>query len=380
MFTWRIADQYIVRQLLSYFGLSLLLFTLIAFFSDAFLNFLREVQRYGLPPLQALNLVLLQLPGAIALAMPASLFLAVLLTFNTLNNNFELIALRVNGLSLNRLVWPVVALGLLVSSVNLWMIETIIPRCNQRADRLKIALVEAGTLPDNRQNFTIMDYDDQHRLRKMLYIGATQAKRFRDTTFIDLTRPDLMQIVQAGNGELAGDAWTFRNANAYTISRKSNLLVYNHVGEMTKTNLFGPTQQLKKLKGRVNLASLNFGELRTKINAMKANHEEIPTKFYVRLWEKLTLPLSCLAIALAAVPLAIVPPRQGSERGFIFSLLVLFGFYLIRSLSVAIGQAGWLTILPVLSSEAALMWACLFPIVFIFGLAVVMLRRKAKVL
>jgi lipopolysaccharide export system permease protein len=377
---WRLADRYIVSQMLTYFSLSLLLFTLVLFFSDAFLNFLREVQRYGLPPLKALDLLMLQMPGAIALAMPASLFLGVLLTFNTLNNTFELIAMRVNGISLRRLVWPVLLLGIVVTVANWWLIESVIPHCNQRSDQLKLALVSAGTLPENRQNVTIMDYDDQHRLRKMIYVGATEAKRFRDTTFIDLTRPELLQIVQASNGELEGEQWIFREANAYTISKKSNLLAYNHVGTLTKNNLFGPTQSMEKLKKKVNLASLNFSGLWTKITTMQANGEAIPTKFYMRLWEKLTLPLSCLAIALAAVPLAIVPPRQGSERGFVFSLLVLFGFYVVRSISVAIGQAGWLTQWPFLSEKSAMMWACLFPVLAIFTLAWVMLQRKTKVL
>src|SRR5688500_15269517 len=96
----KLVDRYIFKQMLDYFLLGVVVFTLIAFFSDTLLKFIREIQKYGIPFTTLLTLIGMQLPRSIALVLPASAFLAVLMVFNQLNNQFEIIAFRMNGISL----------------------------------------------------------------------------------------------------------------------------------------------------------------------------------------------------------------------------------------------------------------------------------------
>jgi lipopolysaccharide export system permease protein len=375
-----LTDRYLIKQMLGIFALALLVFTLVAFFSDAFLDFLREVERYGLAPTKALALVVLQLPQAMALALPASLFLAVLLGYNSLNQHFELIALRVNGASLWQLVRPVVGLGVLVSFANLLLVNAVIPWANRKADVLKVTLIEQAVLPDNRSNVTLMDYDGEHRLKRLLYIGQTQQKAFSNVTLMDLSRPDVLQIVQASHGSLQGERWRFVNANAYTIGRDNNLLVFNHVGDLQKTNLLPKDTQLASLKERLNVYAHGFLRLRQVLKQRAIAGEEVVPKYFVRLWEKLTLPASCLLIALTGVPLAIVAPRRNNERGFVLAIGILFLFYVLRSLSVAVGQSGAFTFGGLLTLSHSIALATAMPLLLMLALALGLLWRKAKVL
>jgi len=375
-----LTDRYLIKQMLGLFTLALLVFTLVAFFSDAFIDFLREIERYGLAPTKALVLVILQLPQAMALALPASMFLAVLLGYNSLNQHFELIALRVNGASLTHLVRPVLALGLLVSFSNFLLVNGVIPWANRKADTLKLALIEEAVLPANRNNVTLMDYDNEHRLKRLLYIGQTQQKAFSNVTLIDLDRPDVLQIVQASHGSLQGDRWLFINANAYTIGRNNNLLVFNHVGQLQKTNLLPKSNQLANLKQRLNVYAYGFGRLRQALKQRAQNGQEVNPRYFVRLWEKLTLPLSCLLVALIGVPLAMVAPRQNNQRGFVFAIASLALFYVLRSLFVAMGQAGSFTLGGLLSLSQSIALAASMPLVIMLALALGLLWRKSKVL
>jgi lipopolysaccharide export system permease protein len=75
----------------------------------------------------------------------------------------------------------------------------------------------------------------------------------------------------------------------------------------------------------------------------EADGEHVTKGSYITLWEKLTLPLSCMVIIINAIPLALSPPRRGDQRGFLFALVMMFSFYLLRSLCVALGQAGLLS-------------------------------------
>ncbi|MDZ4861665.1 MAG: LptF/LptG family permease, partial [Candidatus Hydrogenedentes bacterium] len=48
--------------------------------------------------------------------------------------------------------------------------------------------------------------------------------------------------------------------------------------------------------------------------------------------DRVTLPLACLAVSLAAAPLAVRSPRSGRSFSFAIGLMLLGGYYLMRLL------------------------------------------------
>ena len=60
----------------------------------------------------------------------------------------------------------------------------------------------------------------------------------------------------------------------------------------------------------------------------------------IDLYDKIALPLTTIVLVLIGVPLAITPPRVRYNRGFLFSILIIFVYYLIRALSISFGEAG----------------------------------------
>ncbi|MBY0405221.1 MAG: LptF/LptG family permease, partial [Cyanobacteria bacterium] len=230
-------DRYIFTQLLDYFMLGMVIFTLIGFFSDSFLDFIQDIQKFGISFTTALTMMGLQLPKIVALVMPASSFLAVLMVYSGLNAAFEITAIRMNGISLGRLVLPALTLGLMASVFAYLLGDYAVPYCNQQTEALKNQAIEKGTLPVGRESFTFKDYDDSHQLRKMIYIGKYSGRKLQDTTIIDLSKPSMMQVIQSKSGEWYPDHWVFENANAYTVSKTSETLFFNHLGEFSIKNL-----------------------------------------------------------------------------------------------------------------------------------------------
>ena len=60
----------------------------------------------------------------------------------------------------------------------------------------------------------------------------------------------------------------------------------------------------------------------------------------IELYDKLALPITTIALVLIGVPLAITPPRVRYNRGFLFSILIIFAYYVVRALSISFGEAG----------------------------------------
>lgn len=385
----KILDRYIFLQLLDYFMLGVVVFTLIGFFSDAFLDFIQDIQKFGISFATALTMMGLQLPKIVSLVLPASSFLAVLMVYSGLNSTFEITAIRMNGISLGRLIMPAVTLGLLATGLAYYLSDFAVPYCNKQSELLKTQAIEKGTLPFGKESFSFKDYDENHQLKKMIYIGKYTGQQLQDSTIIDLSQPNIMQIIQSKTGEWHPDRWVFGNANAYTVAKTSDMLFFNHLEKFTIRNLIERSKDKeseREAKSRaaqgvvIDSDTQPFYQMLKVIQKREDLGKVVKNGTYVRLWEKLTLPLSCLVIILTAVPLALTPPRQGGNRGFIFALGVLFLYYVMRSVLVNIGLSGKLTFGDLLSLPDSLMLASWLPLILLAILGFTLLSRKSTVL
>src|SRR3954470_16455083 len=117
----KIIDRYVIRQLLMPFAIGLLVFT--------FLIMLRPLQDYG-EDLVAKNipvpiigwLMALLVPQALALTIPMSLLLGLLVGFGRLSADREFVAMQACGIGLKRLLFPVslVSLVSLIVTGYIW--------------------------------------------------------------------------------------------------------------------------------------------------------------------------------------------------------------------------------------------------------------------
>ena len=73
----------------------------------------------------------------------------------------------------------------------------------------------------------------------------------------------------------------------------------------------------------------------------KADLDKKQRRIYTtELFDKIALPVTTLVFVLLGVPLAITPPRVRYNRGFLFSILIIFAYYLVRALSLSFGETG----------------------------------------
>lgn len=84
----------------------------------------------------------------------------------------------------------------------------------------------------------------------------------------------------------------------------------------------------------------NFTGLIRYIRSHKSALKDQLNEYWVELFDKIALPVTTIVLVIVGVPLAITPPRVRYNRGFLFSILIIFAYYLIRALSISFGEAG----------------------------------------
>jgi lipopolysaccharide export system permease protein len=190
-------------------------------------------------------------------------------------------------------------------------------------------------IPDGKENFVFKELSSGSYIRRLFYVGRSHRKKLYNVTVLDNSKPHTIQVLQAREGKTSTKGWVFEKAAIYTIDQNGEIL--NTALFDTSTVQFG--LDLSK-EMRDNVASeMNFVRLSKylkKSNISKADRRN----YTVQLYDKLALPLATVVFVLLGVPLAITPPRVRYNRGFLFTILIIFAFYVLRALSISMGGAG----------------------------------------
>ncbi len=131
-----LVDIYLLRQFLYYFVVLLAGFVVIF---DAFTLFdlLADIARNHIGILTVVNYFRYLVPSMVYQLSPLATLVATLVTLAILAKNNEVIALKASGISMYRLVLPLVLAGCLVSGGMFLLDQTYLPYANQRQDALR---------------------------------------------------------------------------------------------------------------------------------------------------------------------------------------------------------------------------------------------------
>lgn len=359
-------DKYILRQLLEIFLLGVIIFTSIIFASETFTQLIKQITLYGIPFNIAIMMIILNLPQVFVMTIPISTLFATVMTVNKLSLNSEITVLKACGISISRISRPIFAFAIVMTIASFFINEFIVPQTSLMSKHLAIYSLQNKHVPEGRMNFTMKDSDKDGMLKRLIYIEKCEDKTLNNITLIDLSNKDAIQIVQAKAGRTGALGWIFNGGVIYTISRS---------GKIFNTSLFDDSTVnfgIENADGLVKetASQYNFFKLLKYINKNKLDKSFIETlkvKYQVELYDKLALPVTTLALTLVGIPLAITPPRVRYNRGFLFSVIIIFVYYLIRAFSLNLGETKAIT--PFMAA-----W---LPVISIFLIGSILYYRKA---
>lgn len=349
-----ILDKYILKQLLEVFLMGVIIFTSIIFASETFTQLIKQITLYGIPFNIAFMMIVLNLPQVFVMTIPISTLFATVMTVNRLSLNSEITVLKACGISISRIARPIFAFAIVMTFVSFFISELIVPATSMTSKHLAIYSLQNKHVPEGRMNFTIKDADKNNVLKRLIYVEECKNKTLNNVTLVDLSDKDAIQIVQAKAGRTGELGWIFNGGVIYTISRSGK--VFNTSLFDDSTVSFGIENADGLVKETAN--QYNFFKLLKYINKNKVNKEfveKLKIKYQVDLYDKLALPVTTIALTIVGIPLAITPPRVRYNRGFLFSVIIIFIYYLIRAFSLNLGEtkaispfmAAWLPVISI---------------------------------
>lgn len=340
-----ILDRYILKQLLDVFVLGVIIFTSIIFASETFTQLIKQISLYGIPFHIAIMMVILNLPQVFVLTIPISTLFAVVMTINDLSLKSEITIFKACGIGIARVAKPVFCFAIVMTFVSFFINEFIVPVASTQSKSLAIYSLEQKHIPENKMNFTVKDIDKDGGLKRLFYAQWCKDKTLNNVTVIDISNPKNIQIVQAKKGSTSDYGWLFEDGTVYTISKNGKIFNTSFFEESNVSFGIGDVNEMVK----ESTDEFNFFKLAKYIKKQKGSlDEKIRLEYKINLFDKLALPVTTFALAIIGIPLAITPPRVRYNRGFLFSILIIFVYYVIRAFSLNLGEAG--TIPPILAA------------------------------
>jgi len=331
----KLIDKYLTKQLLETFLVGIVIFTSIMFASDTFITLVKQISTYGIPFKVAILIIILKLPTILVMTIPMGVLLSVVMTVNKLSLNSEVTVMRACGISVARLARPIIVFSIIAALTSFVLNEFVAPRANAQATTLTLWALSQKNIPDGKKNFSFKEVHSGNKLKRLFYVAHCENKTLNGVTVLDMSNKNTVQIIQSKYGKTTPENWIFNKGVIYTISGSGKILNTTVFDDLSLNNSIGSIKKFNKYKAR----EMNFFALMKYLNDKKNSLEKNFIKFSIELHDKIALPITTIILAIIGFPLAITPPRVKVNRGFLFSILIIFCYYLIKAFSISLGEA-----------------------------------------
>lgn len=193
----RLLDRYLVRQLLPPLAFAFAAMTSFMLLNQVARRFGALVGK-GLPWSVIGEVFLLCLPFIIAMTLPMAVLVAVLYTFSHLAADSEITAMRASGVSPLQLVRPMLLMGVLLTAVNFWFTDQVLPESNARLRNLLINIQRKKPTLELREQ-VINEIPPSGLFLRASRIDANNG-RLRSVTIYDMGATDSRRIIYADSG------------------------------------------------------------------------------------------------------------------------------------------------------------------------------------
>lgn len=330
----KVLDRYLLKQIIMMFLMGVFVFTTIIFASDTFITLIKQISQFGIPFKIAFIMILLNLPAVIVLSIPMGVLLSTVMVLNRLSLSSEITVMRSCGIGLNRIAKPIFIFSIVMALATFVINESVAPVMRKTSKDLALWSLGQKNIPDGKENFVFKELGSGAYLKRLFYVGRDHKKTLYNVTVLDNSENGTIQVLQAREGNTSPKGWVFDKGAIYTIDSK---------GQVLNTTLFDTsTIQFDIDAGNVDddvANEMNFTKLSKYLKNTKLSDED-RRSYTVQLYDKLALPLATIVFVLLGVPLAITPPRVRYNRGFLFTILIIFAFYVLRALSISMGDTG----------------------------------------
>jgi LPS export ABC transporter permease LptG/LPS export ABC transporter permease LptF len=320
----RRVDRYILREILypTLIGLSALTFIVVSRDLGRLMEF---ILRQSASANEIWAIVAAILPNVLIYTLPMAVLVGILTGFGRLSSDSETIALRAAGISMNRILAPVLALGIVAWLGSTAITAWIAPETAARLQSLKgeIALRQAPLVVKSGI-FNEKAIDGVTLYLKSVTYNPTE---WRNILLDDMRTKDEEAILFAESGTpVLNEAdntiqVTLKNGNLYKTS-------YLKSQPFDSEAFISKTISIPLSPDPDDIQTPGNAETSTRTLWQRMQNHEASYQERVEFHRRFALPFACIVFVLVGLPLGVSTTRGSKSMGLVFSLVLMFLYYL----------------------------------------------------
>lgn len=358
----RIIDKYLLQELGVPFMLSLGALTFILLTKEI-LRLVELLINKGVGFFPLLKTFLLLMPSFFVLTLPMACLIASISAFSRLSSDRELMALQSSGVSLGRLVRPV-----LIFSFGVFIVTAILA---QYAQPWSAPSVKTAALAMLRNEVSLAIEEGVFNTptkNVVMYVGERSLPGGPSGVFIsDARDPQRPRIIVAQDWTIFNDP--LRNRIGMYLEHGTIHVNPKDPAEyqLIAFSNYDFTMDLTENLAPPDIARPNIFEIRYQL-ARSAGKDPRYLKLLEEEYKNLTFPLATLVFGLIGMPLGIVAKRSGRAGGFAIGIGILLSYYILNVIGSFWASSHVLTPFG----------AAIFPTVVFAGVTIGLFQRRTR--
>lgn len=285
---------------------------------------------------------LLDAPATIVLSLPVASLFGVMLAIGQLGRQSEITAMRCSGISLFRIMVPVLWLALFLSAGAYLLDEYLVPKASAKASKIRdtIDVTGAGGVTNIDQKHNVFFRNQEGMI---VYAESLDTKSHNlsqilvfETIESDTSGGNWSRITIAAIGRFEGDEIVLNRGRTFLYDENGELKGRDMLEEVRKPF---PKDLQELHETRRDSSTLAGGEIAEQI-ARAQEAGQSPVEYQTDLQFKYSTPVACLIFSLVGFIFSVYSPRKETFMGMLYAIVLVLVYYVFISVFKSLGKQG----------------------------------------
>jgi LPS export ABC transporter permease LptF/LPS export ABC transporter permease LptG len=333
-------DRYVIREMFLPFLMGLVILTFLLQVPP-FLAQSQNLIARGVAWSTVARALYMLLPQALSITIPMAVLLGILVAFGRLSADREFVAMQACGVSLLRLLRPVVLVAVVGTAATAYETIVALPNANQTFREITYGVVAQKIESEVKPQVFFTYFPNQ-----VIYVRDLPAGGGWRDVFVADSQPDAMTVYFAREGRVVLDRekrlvqLQLTNGTSHTTS-PSNPDTYQST-EFDSVSINLDPQSVFPPPPAKGAPEMTFKELREDIAFAEAHGDPAYIHRFM-LHQKLSLPVTCPILALIGLALGASNRKDGKLASFVLGFGVILVYYVLLYGARAFATGGRLT-------------------------------------
>ncbi len=286
---------------------------------------------------QVVRYFIYSIPSMISLSLPMATLIASLLSLGNLSRHNEIIAMRASGVSLARIIMPMIVGGVLLSALGFLNTEYVIPVYSSRADYVRNVEIEKKQQRVMFQQHKLWLRGPDNSIVNIDLVSPNRNEMIGINIYKLNTDYSLRERIKADSLLWENGNWRLKHSRTFTVVDDE---IRFHVSDDEIFNIVENPNDLGTIVK--DSQEMNFQELWDYVKRLKSSGYKAAS-YEVDLYNKIAFPFSSLLVVMLSIPFSIHKVRSGGAgKGIAIAVVIAFFYWTLMSVGGSLGRSGML--------------------------------------